>query len=74
MFACVCDALIGFYSQHYVEYLGEEVYKANIDTLPILDLADCMNELRRSGIAFPERGPWDTDEIFRGMCQKVRCY
>lgn len=63
--------LIGFYSQHYVEYLVDEIAKANIDSLPILDLTDCMQELRRSGIALPERGPWDTEEIYRGMCQKV---
>lgn len=47
------------------------VAKANIDSLPILDLTDCVQELRRRGIALPERGPWDTDEIYRGMCQKV---
>lgn len=45
--------------------------KANIDSLPILDLTDCVQELRRRGISLPERGPWDTDEIYRGMCQKV---
>lgn len=48
-----------------------EVAKANIDPLPILDLTDCVQELRRRGIPLPERGPWDTDEIYRGMCQKV---
>lgn len=47
------------------------VAKANIDSLPILDLTDCVQELRRRGISLPERGPWDTDEIYRGMCQKV---
>lgn len=57
---------------HYVEYLVGEVAKANIDPLPILDLTDCVQELRRRGIPLPERGPWDTDEIYRGMCQKVR--
>lgn len=56
---------------HYVEYLVSTVSKANIDPLPILDLTDCVQELRRRGIALPERGPWDTDEIYRGMCQKV---
>lgn len=48
--------------------------KANIDSLPILDLTDCVQELRRRGIPLPERGPWDTDEIYRGMCQKVCNY
>lgn len=57
---------------HYVEYLVAAVAKANIDPLPILDLTDCVQELRRRGIPLPERGPWDTDEIYRGMCQKVR--
>lgn len=57
---------------HYVEYLVSAVAKSNIDPLPILDLTDCVQELRRRGIPLPERGPWDTDEIYRGMCQKVR--
>lgn len=60
------------YRTHYVEYLVSIVAKANIDPLPILDLTDCVQELRRRGIPLPERGPWDTDEIYRGMCQKVR--
>jgi len=47
------------------------VYQANIDPLPILDLTDCVQELRRRGIQLPERGPWDTDPIYREMCQKV---
>lgn len=45
--------------------------KSKIDPLPILDLTDCVQELRRRGIALPERGPWDTDEIYKGMCQEV---
>lgn len=56
---------------HYVEYLVSVVYQANIDPLPILDLTDCVQELRRRGIPLPERGPWDTDPIYREMCQKV---
>lgn len=43
---------------HFVEYLVGIVAKANIDPLPILDLTDCVQELRRSGIALPDRGPW----------------
>jgi E3 ubiquitin-protein ligase RNF31 len=54
-----------------VEYLVSVVYEANIDPLPILDLTDCVQELRRRGIPLPERGPWDTDPIYREMCQKV---
>lgn len=61
----------GLCRQHYVEYLAGKVYKANIDPLPILDLTDCVQELRRRGLPLPERGPWDTDEIYRDMCSKV---
>lgn len=56
---------------HYVEYLVSVLYQAHIDPLPILDLTDCVQELRRRGIPLPERGPWDTDPIYREMCQKV---
>lgn len=61
----------GFYRTHYVEYLVSVVAKADIDPLPILDLTDCVQELRRRGIPLPERGPWDTDPIYRKMCQEV---
>lgn len=57
--------------QHFVEYLVSVVYQAGIDPLPILDLTDCVQELRRRGIPLPERGPWDTDPIYREMCQNV---
>lgn len=46
------------YRLHYVEYLVSMVAKAKIDSLPILDLTDCVQELRRRGIPLPERGPW----------------
>ncbi|XP_059617781.1 E3 ubiquitin-protein ligase lubel-like [Phlebotomus argentipes] len=71
---CSGDVLEGFAGlcrTHYVEYLVSAVAKANVDPLPILDLTDCVQELRRSGIPLPERGPWDTDEIYRGMCQEI---
>uniref|UniRef100_A0A182JSC7 Uncharacterized protein n=1 Tax=Anopheles christyi TaxID=43041 RepID=A0A182JSC7_9DIPT len=61
----------GLCRTHYVEYLVGTVSKAQIDPLPILDLTDCVQELRRRGIPLPERGPWDTDEIYRDMCQKL---
>ncbi|XP_055850682.1 E3 ubiquitin-protein ligase lubel-like [Episyrphus balteatus] len=61
----------GLCRQHYVEYLAGKVSKASIDPLPILDLTDCVQELRRRGLPLPERGPWDTDEIYREMCSKV---
>ena len=48
-----------------------QVYHANVDPLPILDITDLMMELRRRGIMLPERGPWDTDNIYRDMLQEV---
>ncbi|EAT37920.1 AAEL010147-PA, partial [Aedes aegypti] len=70
----VPDGYAGLCRIHYVEYLVGVVSKAQVDPLPILDLTDCVQELRRRGIPLPERGPWDTDEIYREMCQKVRSY
>ncbi|KAL1396706.1 hypothetical protein pipiens_010335, partial [Culex pipiens pipiens] len=67
----VPDGHAGLCRTHYVEYLVTAVSKAQIDPLPILDLTDCVQELRRRGLPLPERGPWDTDEIYRGMCQKI---
>lgn len=60
------------YRSHYVEYLVTVIYDANLDPLPILDLTDCVQELRRRGIPLPERGPWDTDPIYREMCLNVK--
>ncbi|KAH8375097.1 hypothetical protein KR093_008252, partial [Drosophila rubida] len=67
----VPDKHAGMCRIHYVEYLAGKVAKANIDPLPIFDLTDCVQELRRRGIALPERGPWDTDEIYKNMCSEV---
>ncbi|XP_055549050.1 E3 ubiquitin-protein ligase lubel isoform X3 [Wyeomyia smithii] len=67
----VPEAHAGLCRTHYVEYLVGAVSKAQIDPLPILDLTDCVQELRRRGMPLPERGPWDTDEIYREMCQKI---
>ncbi|XP_053692024.1 E3 ubiquitin-protein ligase lubel [Sabethes cyaneus] len=67
----VPDGHAGLCRTHYVEYLVGAVSKAQIDPLPILDLTDCVQELRRRGMPLPERGPWDTDEIYREMCQKI---
>ncbi|XP_035779405.1 E3 ubiquitin-protein ligase lubel-like isoform X3 [Anopheles albimanus] len=72
----ICSAEVpenhaGLCRTHYVEYLVGTVSKAQIDPLPILDLTDCVQELRRRGIPLPERGPWDTDEIYREMCMKI---
>ncbi|KAM8715494.1 hypothetical protein ACLKA7_002532 [Drosophila subpalustris] len=67
----VPDKHAGMCRTHYVEYLAGKVAKASIDPLPIFDLTDCVQELRRRGIALPERGPWDTDEIYKKMCSEV---
>ncbi|XP_020810109.1 uncharacterized protein LOC110185544 isoform X1 [Drosophila serrata] len=67
----VPDKHAGMCRTHYVEYLASKVAKAGIDPLPIFDLTDCVQELRRRGIALPERGPWDTDEIYKNMCSEV---
>uniref|UniRef100_A0A336LKL8 CSON011442 protein n=1 Tax=Culicoides sonorensis TaxID=179676 RepID=A0A336LKL8_CULSO len=61
----------GLCKTHYTEYLVGIVSKSKIDPLPIFDLQDCVQELRRRGIQLPERGPWDTDPIYREMCQKI---
>lgn len=71
LFFSLCESQRNLPRTHYVEYLVSVVYQASIDPLPILDLTDCVQELRRRGIALPERGPWDTDPIYREMCQKV---
>ncbi|XP_036226342.2 E3 ubiquitin-protein ligase lubel isoform X3 [Bactrocera oleae] len=67
----VPDKHAGMCRTHYVEYLTAKVAKARIDPLPIFDLTDCVQELRRRDIRLPERGPWDTDEIYKGMCSEV---
>uniref|UniRef100_T1PN93 IBR domain protein n=1 Tax=Musca domestica TaxID=7370 RepID=T1PN93_MUSDO len=67
----VPDKHAGMCRTHYVEYLTAKVAKAKIDPLPIFDLTDCVQELRRRGIPLPERGPWDTDEIYKNMCAEV---
>lgn len=68
-----CATFVVFsYRTHYVEYLTAKVARANVDPLPIFDLTDCVQELRRRGIPLPERGPWDTDEIYKTMCAEVR--
>lgn len=68
----VPDHHAGLCRNHYVEYLAALVAKADIDPLSIFDLTDCVQELRRHGHPLPERGPWDTDEIYKNMCAEVR--
>ncbi|KFB37641.1 AGAP007788-PA-like protein [Anopheles sinensis] len=61
----------GMCRTHYIEYLVGKIWKAQIDPVPIMDLKDCMQELRRRGISLPDRGAYDTDPMYREMCQKA---
>ncbi|KPI94715.1 hypothetical protein RR46_05967 [Papilio xuthus] len=33
-----------------------------------MDVSELVAELRRRALPLPERGPWDTDPIYAGMC------
>lgn len=57
---------------HYIEYLVRLIGRNRLDPLPILDLTDVWQELRRHGRALPDRGPWDTDAIYLVTCSKVK--
>ena len=61
-----------FNRSHYIEYLVRLIGRNRLDPLPILDLTDVWQELRRHGRALPDRGPWDTDAIYLGICSKVK--
>lgn len=54
---------------HYVEYLAEQARA--LDPIPIMDVAELVAELRRRALPLPERGPWDTDPLYAGMCAEV---
>lgn len=54
---------------HYIEYLAAQARK--LDPIPIMDVAELVAELRRRALPLPERGPWDTDPIYAGMCAEV---
>lgn len=42
-----------------------------LDPIPIMDVTELVAELRRRALPLPERGPWDTDPIYAGMCAEV---
>lgn len=42
-----------------------------LDPIPIMDVSELVAELRRRALPLPERGPWDTDPIYAGMCAEV---
>ncbi|CAG4998363.1 unnamed protein product [Parnassius apollo] len=54
---------------HYVEYLAG--LARNLDPIPIMDVTELVAELRRRALPLPERGPWDTDPIYAGMCAEI---
>lgn len=54
---------------HYVEYLAAKARA--LDPIPIMDVSELVAELRRRALPLPERGPWDTDPVYAGMCAEV---
>lgn len=60
--ACCCRP-------HYTEYLAG--LARALDPIPIMDVPELVAELRRRALPLPERGPWDTDPIYAGMCAEV---
>ncbi|XP_013133885.1 PREDICTED: uncharacterized protein DDB_G0292642-like isoform X2 [Papilio polytes] len=59
----------GLCKMHYVEYLAG--LARALDPIPIMDVSELVAELRRRALPLPERGPWDTDPIYAGMCAEV---
>ncbi|XP_060800894.1 E3 ubiquitin-protein ligase lubel isoform X2 [Amyelois transitella] len=59
----------GLCKPHYVEYLAARA--RGLDPIPIMDVAELVAELRRRALPLPERGPWDTDPIYAGMCAEI---
>lgn len=43
-----------------------------LDPIPIMDVSELVAELRRRALPLPERGPWDSDPIYAGMCAEVQ--
>lgn len=52
-----------------MEYLAS--LARGLDPIPIMDVPELVAELRRRALTLPERGPWDTDPIYAGMCAEV---
>ncbi|KAI5632575.1 HOIP UBA domain pair domain-containing protein [Phthorimaea operculella] len=59
----------GLCKPHYVEYLA--TLARATDPIPIMDVSELVAELRRRALPLPERGPWDTDPIYAGMCAEI---
>ncbi|KAJ2953760.1 hypothetical protein O0L34_g1384 [Tuta absoluta] len=70
--ACGSEVLpnhAGLCKPHYVEYLAG--LARGSDPIPIMDVSELVAELRRRALPLPERGPWDTDPIYAGMCAEI---
>ncbi|XP_038223465.1 E3 ubiquitin-protein ligase lubel-like isoform X2 [Zerene cesonia] len=59
----------GLCKMHYVEYLAG--LARTLDPIPIMEVSELVAELRRRALPLPERGPWDTDPIYAGMCAEI---
>lgn len=67
----VCPVPFSDCRAHYVEYLATRVVARGLDPIPIMDVPELVAELRRRALPPPERGPWDSDPIYAGMCAEV---
>ncbi|XP_044726520.1 E3 ubiquitin-protein ligase lubel isoform X1 [Chrysoperla carnea] len=61
----------GLCRTHYIEYLVTIIGRNKLDPISIFDINEICQELRRRGKTLPERGPYDTDPIYRTMCAQV---
>lgn len=43
-----------------------------LDPIPIMEVSELVAELRRRALPLPDRGPWDTDPVYAGMCAEVQ--
>ncbi|CAH1139000.1 unnamed protein product [Phyllotreta striolata] len=71
---CNSDALnsqAGLCRLHYIEYLVGLIGRHKLDPVPILDLVEVSQELRRRGKDLPERGPWCDDQEYKSICAKI---
>nr|XP_023015110.1 titin isoform X1 [Leptinotarsa decemlineata] len=56
---------------HYIEYLVGLIGRHKLDPVPILDLMEVGQELRRRGRELPERSAWSNDAEYRDICAKI---
>ncbi|XP_057670807.1 E3 ubiquitin-protein ligase lubel isoform X3 [Diorhabda carinulata] len=56
---------------HYIEYLVGLIGRHRLDPIPILDLIEVSQELRRRGRELPERSAWCDDQEYKNICIKI---